>query len=151
MSNYGFDERDTTTATTRETMYQPQQPLPPQQSQPAPGYGYGQPPAWGQRAPYGYRRGPGLRGLIETKPFFLTSEFVISLLASIGIALSAATMRAFGGWRAWVLITAIVVSYNISRGIAKAGRGSRAHDPREDVDLSFGQHDHAHDHAHDRV
>jgi hypothetical protein len=144
MSNYGFDERDTTTATTRETMHQPQQQLPPQQSQQAPGYGYGQ-PAWGPPSPYGYRRGLGLRGLIETKPFFLTSEFVISVLASVAIALSAATMHAFGGWRAWILIAAIVCSYNLSRGIAKAGTRSHAHDPREDIDLSFGHNEHSHD------
>jgi hypothetical protein len=146
MSNYGFDERDTTRATTRETMHQPQQQLPPQ----SPGYGYGQPP-WGPPSPYGFGRGFRFRGLTETKPFFLTSEFVISILASIAIAISAATMHAFGGWRAWILIAAIVCSYNLSRGIAKSGTRSRAQDPRDDVDLGFGrgngQQESGHDHT----
>jgi hypothetical protein len=142
MSNYGFDERDTTTAVTRESMHQPQPPLPPQAQQAPPGYGYAQPPGYGARSPYGFGRGFGHRGPSETKPFFLTSEFVMSVLASILIAISAATMHAFGGWRAWILIAAIVCSYNLSRGIAKAGTRSRAHDPREDVDLHFG---HGHD------
>jgi hypothetical protein len=147
MSNYGFDERDTTTAVTRESMHQPQQ-LPPQPTQAPPNYAYGQPPAWGARSPYGWGRGFGHRGSTETKPFFLTSEFVMSVLASIAIAISAATMHAFGGWRAWILIAAIVCSYNLSRGIAKAGTRSRAHDPREDVDLNFGRgHEHGHDGA----
>src|SRR3954470_21254678 len=41
------------------------------------------------------------RSSIETKPFFLTSEFIVSLLTSIAIGISAATMDAFGGWRGW--------------------------------------------------
>jgi hypothetical protein len=55
-------------------------------------------------------------------------------------------MRAFGGWRAWILITAILVSYNLSRGIAKSGSRSRAFNPREELQLGrrmveSGQHD----------
>jgi hypothetical protein len=136
MSNYGFDERDSTTAVTRESMHQPQHQLPPQPPQ---NYGYAQQPAWGQRSPYGFGRGLGHRGSTETKPFFLTSEFVMSILASIAIAISAATMHAFGGWRAWILIAAIVCSYNLSRGIAKAGTRSHARDPRDEADLHFGR------------
>jgi hypothetical protein len=144
MSNYGFDERDTTTAVTREASYQPQQPLPPQAPM---NYPYGQQPGYGARSPYGFGHRLN-RYTAETKPFFLTSEFVMSLLASIAIAISAATMHAFGGWRAWILIAAIVCSYNLSRGIAKAGTRSRAHDPREDVDLHFGRdHDRERPHA----
>jgi hypothetical protein len=102
---------------------------------------YGYPP----RRPffgYGMRR---MRGSMstETKPFYLTSEFLLSVLISLGIAISAATMRAFGGWRAWILITAILVSYNLSRGIAKSGIRSRAYDPREELQLGRGLLDHA--------
>src|SRR4051794_20118283 len=143
MSNYGFDERDTMTGTTRENLQQPQhQQLPPQPMQ----YGYGQ-PQWPMQSPYG-RRPFGWRGPTETKPFYLTSEFGMSILASIAIAISAATMHAFGGWRAWILIAAIVCSYNLSRGIAKSGTRSRAHDPREDMDLNFRRdRDQERDHA----
>ena len=55
---------------------------------------------------------------IETKPFFLTSEFVVAVLAIVGIAITAAASEAFGAWRAWILITAVVVGYMVSRGIA---------------------------------
>jgi hypothetical protein len=127
MSNYGFDERDTTTATTREAMQQPQQV-----------YGYGPPPPWAYRRPLLDRLGS-----TETKPFYLTSEFLVSVLVSLVVALCAATMHAFGGWRACILIAAITCSYNLSRGIAKAGTSSRAQDPRDDVRLPTGrEHDH---------
>ena len=76
---------------------------------------------------------------IETKPFFLTSEFVGSVLAIAGIAITAVSSDAFGAWRAWILITAITVGYVISRGIAKAATRSHADDPREHLDLNWGQ------------
>ena len=76
---------------------------------------------------------------IETKPFFLTSEFVGSVLAIAGIAITAVSSDAFGAWRAWILITAITVGYVISRGIAKAATRSHADDPREQLDLNWGQ------------
>ena len=76
---------------------------------------------------------------IETKPFYLTSEFVGSVLAIAGIAITAVSSDAFGAWRAWILITAITVGYVISRGIAKAATRSHADDPREQLDLSWGQ------------
>jgi len=34
-----------------------------------------------------------------------------------------------------ILITAVLVSYNLSRGIAKSGTRSHARDPRDDLDL----------------
>jgi hypothetical protein len=76
---------------------------------------------------------------IETKPFYLTSEFVGSVLAIAGIAITAASSDAFGAWRAWILISAITVGYVISRGIAKSGTRSHADDPREQLDLNWGQ------------
>jgi hypothetical protein len=88
--------------------------------------------------PYGYQR-PRRSYPIETKPFFLTSEFVGSVLAIAGIAITAVSSDAFGAWRAWVLITAIAVGYMISRGIAKSGTRSHADDPRERLDLNWGQ------------
>jgi hypothetical protein len=78
---------------------------------------------------------------IETKPFFLTSEFVGSVLAIAGIAITAASSDAFGAWRAWILITAIVVGYMLSRGIAKSGTRSHSSDPRENLDLNWARGD----------
>ena len=108
--------------------------VPPQQQQPMmPPYGYG----YGMRMRRSYP--------IETKPFFLTSEFAISLVAAVAIAITAASSNAFGAWRAWILITAIVAAYNLSRGIAKSGTRSNASDPREDLDLRWGRGDNATD------
>ena len=106
--------------------------MPMQQGMPMRGYGY-----WGNR----FMRPRGFGS--ETKPFFLTSEFVVSLLASIAIAITAASSTAFGAWRAWILIAAIVCAYSISRGIAKCGTQSRADDPRENLELSW-RRDHNH-------
>ncbi len=113
-----------------------QQPMYPPPHQ---GYGYG----------YGMRGfGRGLRPMhsTETKPFFLTSEFGVSVLAAILIAITAASSEAFGAWRAWILITAIVVAYVLSRGIAKAGARSHASDPRDHLDPMHPRHHHADQH-----
>ena len=102
----------------------------------APGHPQQTPP------PYGYQQQwqrPRRTYPIETKPFFLTSEFVGSVLAIAGIAITAASSDAFGAWRAWILITAITVGYMVSRGIAKSGTRSHADDPREHLDLGRGQ------------
>ena len=103
-----------------------------------------------QMPPYGYQQQWVMRPKrvypIETKPFFLTSEFVGSVLAIAGIAITAAASDAFGAWRAWILITAITVGYMISRGIAKSGTRSRADDPREHFDLPWGRDQHQHGH-----
>ena len=100
---------------------------------PPQGYGYGGPSSWGMR--------PRREYPIETKPFFLTSEFVGSVLAIVGIAITAASSDAFGAWRAWILITAIVVGYMLSRGIAKSGTRSHSSDPRENLDLNWSRGD----------
>jgi len=93
-----------------------------------PPYGYGPPRGWG-RPQYP----------IETKPFYLTSEFFGAALAIAGIAITAASSDAFGAWRAWLLITAITVGYLLSRGIAKSGTRSNANDPREHMSMSWGR------------
>ena len=86
--------------------------------------------------PYGYELRPRRVYPIETKPFFLASEFVGAVLAIAGIAITAASSDAFGAWRAWILISAITVGYMVSRGIAKSGTRSHADDPREHLNLS---------------
>ncbi len=106
--------------------------LPPQY---APGHPQQMPPPYGYQQQWQRPRSYP----IETKPFFLTSEFVGSVLAIAGIAITAAASDAFGAWRAWILITAITVGYMVSRGIAKSGTRSHADDPREHLDLGRGQ------------
>ena len=97
------------------------------------GYGYGGPPSLWQMRPR--RQYP-----IETKPFFLTSEFGGAVLGILGIAITAAASDSFGAWRAWILITGILIGYMVARGIAKSGTRSNAPDPREQLDLGFGRH-----------
>ena len=83
---------------------------------------------------YGYGRG-GMRQQqpVETKPFFLTSEFWASVAMLVGLAIAAGTDDAIDARRFWYLATAIVIGYVLSRGIAKSGTKSRAWDPREDL------------------
>ena len=148
--------RDQTATRTRDedptAVHQPYQPPQHQQHQQYP-YQQGHPGQWGSPSPqqygygghpgYGSQFGPWMRPRrqfpIETKPFFLTSEFVGALLAIAGIAITAASSEAFGAWRAWILITAVLVGYMVSRGIAKSGTRSHSTDPRENIDLNWGR------------
>jgi hypothetical protein len=66
----------------------------------------------------------------ETKPFFLTSEFVAPVLLIIAMAISAATNDGFDAPLFWILTSAVVAAYVISRGIAKSAARSRAIDER---------------------
>jgi hypothetical protein len=74
----------------------------------------------------------------ETKPFFLTSEFLVFLLFLMGLGITTATDEAIGPDKFWDLATFVTVGYMLSRGIAKAGSRSRARDPREDLDVGRG-------------
>jgi uncharacterized RDD family membrane protein YckC len=71
----------------------------------------------------------------ETKPFFLTSEFVAFVLLLMGLGIATMTTDDLGPRWFWTLVTATTIGYMLSRGIAKSGTRSRAHDPREDIDL----------------
>jgi hypothetical protein len=71
----------------------------------------------------------------ETKPFYLTSEFLVYVLFIMGLGISAATDATIDAWRFWLLATVATAAYMLSRGIAKSASRSRAHDPREDIDL----------------
>jgi hypothetical protein len=71
----------------------------------------------------------------ETKPFFLTSEFLVFVLYMMGLGISASTDSTIDARLFWILATVATSAYMLSRGIAKAATRSRAHDPREDIDL----------------
>jgi hypothetical protein len=71
----------------------------------------------------------------ETKPFYLTSEFLVFALYLMGLAIAASTSPSIDARFFWIWATVAVVGYMLSRGIAKAATRSRAHDPREDIDL----------------
>jgi multisubunit Na+/H+ antiporter MnhG subunit len=100
-----------------------------------PPYGY-----YGRRRMGGYRRYGGYgsyggppRPPTETKPFFLTSEFLGTLLAVIALACTAAAMPNLGARLTWILLASMVTTYVVSRGLAKAGTRSHAFDPREEL------------------
>jgi hypothetical protein len=69
----------------------------------------------------------------ETKPFYLTSEFLVFAFYLIGLGIAASTSPSIDARLFWILATVAVVGYMLSRGIAKAATRSRAHDPREDI------------------
>jgi hypothetical protein len=69
----------------------------------------------------------------ETKPFFVTSEFLVTALAIVAVAITAASMPNLGARLTWILVAAMVVTYALSRGLAKAGTRSYAFDPREEL------------------
>jgi hypothetical protein len=71
----------------------------------------------------------------ETKPFFLTSEFLVFVLYLMGLGIAASTSPSIDARLFWILATAAAIGYMLARGIAKSGTRSRAHDPREDIDL----------------
>jgi hypothetical protein len=71
----------------------------------------------------------------ETKPFFLTSEFIIYVLYLMGLGIAALTSDTIDARLFWILATVATSFYMLSRGIAKSGTRSRAYDPREDMDV----------------
>lgn len=71
----------------------------------------------------------------ETKPFYLTSEFLVFALYLMGLGIAAGTDSTIDARLFWILATVAVVGYMLSRGIAKAATRSRAHDPRDDIDV----------------
>ena len=82
---------------------------------------------------------PRLDYTSETKPFFLTSEFLAFVLLLMGLGIGASTSGDMDTRLFWILATVATVGYMLSRGIAKSGSRSRARDPREDLDLGRDQ------------
>ena len=122
-----------------ETLHSPPHQYPPQQYYGAPQQMYG---AYGMPGISRFRR----QYPIETKPFFLTSEFAAALLAVIALAITAAASDSIDAWRFWMLTTAITAAYLLSRGIAKCGTKSNASDPREQLNLNWPRGDNDHEH-----
>jgi hypothetical protein len=65
----------------------------------------------------------------ETKPFFLTSEFLVLAAIVLGLAIAMGVLDTFNASRGWLLITIIGAAYMVSRGLAKAG--TRDPNPRD--------------------
>jgi hypothetical protein len=69
----------------------------------------------------------------ETKPFYLTSEFLVYVLLLMGLGITAADSPSMDARFFWTAATAVTIAYMLSRGIAKSGSRSYARDPREEV------------------
>ena len=76
--------------------------------------------------------GAPVRPSVETKPAFRTTEFVVYLVAVVGVLIASALVGDSDGRgdvfladKAWLYVTLLTVGYMISRGVAKAG--SRTH------------------------
>ena len=80
----------------------------------------------------GARTGATGQPSTETKPAFRTTEFVVYLVAVVGVLAASALVGDSDGRgdvfladKAWFYVTLLTVGYMVSRGLAKAG--SRAH------------------------
>jgi hypothetical protein len=57
----------------------------------------------------------------ETKEFFRTSEFLLWLLAIVGVFIASGVNEEFDSKSAWTVFTVLTTGYIVSRGLAKAG------------------------------
>jgi hypothetical protein len=64
------------------------------------------------------------RRWVETKWSFKTTELLTLIVAAAGLLITAAISDSFGPREAWRLGTALAIGYMLSRGIAKAGKGT---------------------------
>jgi hypothetical protein len=98
----------------------------------------GQMPGQGYAPQYGYGRPMRPYLFSETRPSFMTSEFLFTILGVIGIAITASVAADIDSRLSTMLITGLLAAYTISRGIAKSGSRSSANDPRDDLHLGDG-------------
>lgn len=107
------------------------QPVPPPQQ---PGWQTPGHPGQDYRGAEGYRGAPGYRG--PTRPHlhirstFLTTEFWIFVVVSVGILIASAVDDGpeglgFGAGEAWKYITWLAVAYMLSRGLTKLSGARR--------------------------
>jgi hypothetical protein len=73
--------------------------------------------------------GYGRRPFSETKPFFLTSEFLTFIGAIAAVAIGMAVSDTLDADRGWLLITILATAYMVRRGLAKSG--TREPNPRQ--------------------
>jgi hypothetical protein len=77
----------------------------------------------------------------ETRPFFVTSEFLVFLLLLMGLGITASTSESIDARFFWEWATLASIAYMLSRGFAKSGSRSRSWDPREDLDTGRDKRD----------
>jgi len=69
----------------------------------------------------------------ETKAFYKTTEFIVFIVATVGVLLASFLVKAADGHsdyfqadKAWLYVVILSVGYMVSRGLAKSG--TRHHD-----------------------
>jgi hypothetical protein len=77
----------------------------------------------------------------ETRPFFVTSEFLVYVLLLMGLGIAAGSSDNIDDRFFWIAATVASSFYMLSRGIAKSGSRSRAWDPREDLEVGRDKRD----------
>lgn len=71
----------------------------------------------------------------ETKAFYKTSEFIVFVIATVGVLLASFLVQTvdahedyFRADQAWLYVVVLSVGYMVSRGLAKAGSRHRDND-----------------------
>jgi hypothetical protein len=77
----------------------------------------------------------------ETRPFFVTSEFLVYVLLLMGLGITASSSASVDARFFWEWATLASIAYMLSRGFAKSGSRSRAWDPREDLEMGKDKRD----------
>ena len=70
---------------------------------------------------------------IETKPFFMTSEFIFYALMTVALLITAASDNSIDARWFWLLEVPLTIGYLLSRGIAKSGSKAPSYDPRDEA------------------
>ena len=70
----------------------------------------------------------------ETRPFFVTSEFLVYVLLLMGLGITAGSSASIDARFFWEWASLATIAYMLARGIAKAGSRSHAWDSLEDLD-----------------
>ena len=70
---------------------------------------------------------------VETKPFFMTSEFLFFALMSLALWITTVTDDSIDARTFWYLEVPLTIGYLVSRGLAKAGSKTPSYDPRDEA------------------
>lgn len=70
---------------------------------------------------------------VETKPFFMTSEFGFYVLMTLALLITAMIDNSVDARTFWFLEVPLTIGYLVSRGIAKSGSRTPSYDPRDEA------------------